>query len=56
MDGKRLNLEVMDKFIDFINTGDMALGQSIISPDVVFYAPTSPDPMQASKVIQPFST
>lgn len=46
MDSKRLNLEVMDKFIDFINTGGMALGQSIISHDVVFYAPTSPEPMQ----------
>lgn len=45
MDSKSLNLEVMDKFIDFINTGDVALGQSIISPDVVFYAPTSPEPM-----------
>lgn len=45
MDSKSLNLEVMDKFIDFINTGDVPLGQSIISPDVVFYAPTSPDPM-----------
>lgn len=45
MDSKSLNLEVMDKFIDFINTGDVTLGQSIISPDVVFYAPTSPEPM-----------
>lgn len=45
MDSKNLNLEVMDKFIRFINTGDSALGQSIISPDVVFYAPTSSEPM-----------
>lgn len=45
MDSKSLNLEVMDKFIDFINTGDVALGQSIISPDVVSYAPISPEPM-----------
>lgn len=45
MDNKSLNLEVMDKFIRFINTGDIALGQSIISPDVVFFAPTSPEPM-----------
>lgn len=45
MNSKNLNLEVMDKFIRFINTGDIALGQSIISPDVVFYAPTSPHPM-----------
>lgn len=45
MENKKLNLEVMNKFIRFINTGDIALGQSIISPDVVFYAPTSPEPM-----------
>lgn len=45
MENKKLNLEVMDKFIRFINTGDLDLGRSIISPDVVFYAPTSPEPM-----------
>lgn len=45
MENKKLNLEVMDKFIRFINTGDVELGQSIISPDVVFYAPTSSEPM-----------
>lgn len=45
MESKELNFEVMDKFIRFINTGDIDLGKSIISPDVVFYAPTSPEPM-----------
>lgn len=40
------NLDIMDKFIRFINTGDLELGESIISPDVVFYAPTSPKPMR----------
>lgn len=45
MNNKRSNLEVMDKFIRFINTGDIELGRSIISPDVVFHAPTSPTPM-----------
>lgn len=45
MESKKLNLEVMNKFIRFINTGDLELGKSIISPDVVFYAPTSPEPM-----------
>lgn len=39
------NFEIMDKFIQFINTGNIDLGQSIISPDVIFYAPTSPEPM-----------
>ena len=46
MESKNLNREVMEKFITFINTGDIDLGQSIISPDVVFYAPTSPEPMR----------
>lgn len=45
MESRKLNLEVMDKFIRFINSGDIVLGQSIIAPDVVFYAPTSPEPM-----------
>lgn len=40
MDSLKLNLEVMDNFISLINTGDIDLGQSIISPDVVFYAST----------------
>lgn len=39
------NLEVIEKFIEFINTGDLTLGESIISPNVIFYAPTSPEPM-----------
>ena len=45
MESRKLNLEVMDNFIRFINSGDIVLGQSIIAPDVVFYAPTSPEPM-----------
>lgn len=45
MESKKLNLEVMDKFIRFINSGDISLGHGIISPNVVFYAPTSPEPM-----------
>lgn len=39
------NKRVMEKFVRFINTGDVSLGENIISPDVVFYAPTSPEPM-----------
>lgn len=54
MDDRNLNIETMDKFIRFINSGDTALGESIISPEVVFYAPTSPEPMhgfQAYKAV-----
>lgn len=39
------NLELMEKFIQFINTGDTSVGEAVISPEVVFYAPTSPEPM-----------
>ena len=40
------NKKVMDQFVTFINTGDTIIGKEIISPDVIFYAPTSPEPMR----------
>lgn len=40
------NKQVMEQFIRFINTGDRTIGESIISPDVIFYAPTSPEPLR----------
>lgn len=46
MNDRNVNIETMDKFIRFINSGDTALGESIISPEVVFHAPTSPEPMR----------
>lgn len=39
------NKKVMEQFIRFINTGDRTIGEPIISPDVIFYAPTSPEPL-----------
>lgn len=45
MNDNNPNIEVMKKFIHFINTDDIELGKSIISPDVIFYAPTSDEPM-----------
>lgn len=39
------NLKVLDKFVEFINTGDRTIGEKIISSDVIFYAPTSPEPL-----------
>lgn len=39
------NKTIMEQFVRFINTGDEAIGKAIISDDVVFYAPTSPEPM-----------
>lgn len=43
------NKRVMEQFVRFINTGDVKLGETIISPDVLFFAPTSPEPMHGFK-------
>ena len=40
------NKKVMNQFVEFINTGNLELGKSIISPEVIFYAPTSSEPMK----------
>ena len=36
----------MQQFLQFINSGDPAIGKPIIDDDVIFYAPTSPEPMK----------
>ena len=36
------NRQLIEQFLQFINTGDAAIGKPIISDDVIFYAPTSP--------------
>ena len=33
------NKQVMQQFIRFINTGDRSVGEAIIAPEVIFYAP-----------------
>lgn len=33
------NKQVMQQFIRFINTGDRSIGETIIAPEVIFYAP-----------------
>lgn len=40
------NRKLIEQFLEFINSGDAAIGQPIISDDVIFYAPTSPEPMR----------
>ena len=40
------NKKIMERFVEFINTGDIEIGKEIIAPDVVFYAPTSPEPLK----------
>ena len=39
------NRELIEQFLRFINTGDAAIGRPIISDDVIFYAPTSSEPL-----------
>lgn len=43
------NKKTMQRFLQFINSGDKAIANEIISEDVVFYAPTSPEPMHGLK-------
>ena len=40
------NRQLIEQFLQFINTGDPVIGKPIISDDVIFYAPTSPEPMK----------
>lgn len=47
--GMEKNKEVMAQFVQFINTGDTSIGEKIISPDVIFYAPTSSEPLHGFK-------
>ena len=42
----KTNKQLIEQFLQFINTGDAAIGKPIISDDVIFYAPTSPEPMK----------
>ena len=43
------NKQMVQRFLQFINTGDKDIAEEIISPDVIFYAPTSPEPMHGLK-------
>ena len=36
---------VMNRFVEFINSADEDLAREVISPDAVFHAPTSPEPL-----------
>ncbi|MDO4179997.1 MAG: ester cyclase [Bacteroidales bacterium] len=45
MKQEEVNREVVNRFVEFINCGNRSIGESVISPDVIFYAPTSPDPL-----------
>lgn len=45
MTQEETNRATMNQFVEFINSGDRTIGESIIAPDVIFYAPTSPEPL-----------
>lgn len=46
MTQEETNREIMNQFVEFINNGDRNIGENIIAPDVIFYAPTSPEPLR----------
>ena len=37
---------VMNRFVEFINTGNEDLAHEVISPDAVFHAPSHPEPLR----------
>jgi steroid delta-isomerase-like uncharacterized protein len=37
---------VMNRFVEFINTGNEELAREVISPDAVFHAPSHPEPLR----------
>lgn len=45
MKQEEINREVINRFVEFINSGNRSIGESIISPDVIFYALTSMKPL-----------
>ncbi|WSW22093.1 ester cyclase [Streptomyces sp. NBC_01003] len=36
----------MNRFVEFINTGNEDLAREVISPDAVFHAPSHPEPLR----------
>ncbi|MWN06345.1 ester cyclase [Gilliamella sp. Pas-s95] len=40
------NKVAIQKFLEFINTGNVELSKEIISENAIFYAPTSPEPLK----------
>ena len=45
MKQEELNRQVMERFVEFINSGNRSIGETVISPEVIFHAPTSPKPL-----------
>jgi steroid delta-isomerase-like uncharacterized protein len=40
------NKQIMQRFVEFINTADEKLAEELISPDAIFYVPGQPEPMK----------
>lgn len=36
----------MERFVEFINSGDASIGREVISPDAAFLTPFSPEPLR----------
>ncbi|MFT0477089.1 ester cyclase [Pseudomonas antarctica] len=43
------NKALMNRFVDFINTADAALGEQLVSPDAIFYVPGRPVPLRGQQ-------
>ncbi|QDI05163.1 MULTISPECIES: ester cyclase [Xanthomonas translucens group] len=43
------NKALMNRFVDFINTADAALGEQLVSPDAIFYVPGRPAPLRGQQ-------
>lgn len=41
-----VNRAQFEKFLTFINTADRSLGEELVAADVLFHAPTSPEPLR----------
>jgi predicted ester cyclase len=40
------NKQLMQRFVEFINTANEQLAHELISPNAIFYVPGSPEPMR----------
>jgi len=40
------NKQVMQRFVEFINTANEQLGNELINPNAIFYVPGNPEPMR----------
>jgi hypothetical protein len=39
------------RFVDFINSADPSIGETVIAPEAAFLTPFSPEPLRAGRVL-----